>query len=85
MEKEEKAFDVFNVGNSKELSILELAEKICTQEGVDPKGISFEAAREGDIFKSVACNKSVKASLKDFKEVLIEDGLSKTIDWFKES
>ncbi|MGH1468688.1 MAG: NAD-dependent epimerase/dehydratase family protein [Bdellovibrionales bacterium] len=84
IEKKDKGFDVFNVGNSKELSVLELAQKICEQEGVDSRGISFEEAREGDIFRSVACNEKVKSSLKDFKEVLIEEGLLKTIRWFKE-
>lgn len=80
---DKKAFgEVFNIGCGKSITILKLAENIRDILGSN-QNILHEATRSGDIKDSLANIEKAMSHLKLNNLISLEEGLKKTIDWFK--
>ncbi|MEM3191137.1 MAG: GDP-mannose 4,6-dehydratase [Candidatus Parvarchaeota archaeon] len=74
--------EVMNVGSAEEVTIYELAEKIKGM--TDSKSrIKFEKARENDPRRRAADTRRAENLLGWKPKVSLEDGLKKTIEWFR--
>ena len=77
--------EVINVANGERVSlkhVLETVKKILGKEDVQPE---YQPTRQGDIKDSQADNTKAKELLGYEKLVNFEDGLQRTIDWWKTS
>ncbi|MBU0461151.1 MAG: LPS biosynthesis protein WbpP, partial [Nanoarchaeota archaeon] len=75
--------EIFNVACGERTTLLELAEKINKNFGKRIKPI-HEAERAGDIKHSLADISKAKKLLGYKVEVPFDEGLKKTIEWYKE-
>ncbi|MEM3191509.1 MAG: GDP-mannose 4,6-dehydratase, partial [Candidatus Parvarchaeota archaeon] len=74
--------EVVNVGSAEEVTIYELAEKI--KRMTDSKSrIVFEKARENDPRRRAADSRKAENMFGWKPKVSLEDGLKKTIEWFR--
>lgn len=80
---DEAAGGVFNVAWGNRLSILELAEKIAGQLGVECNPV-FGPVREGDVRDSQADSTRARNVLRWNPRVSLDEGLGQTIAWFRE-
>lgn len=74
---------VFNVGNGKQTSILELAETIIELTG-SKSGIDFKPKRVGDIRDSVGDIENARKNLGYCAAFNIRKGLAETISWYRQ-
>ncbi len=74
--------EVFNVGSSDQISIIDLAYKICSLVGVEPS-VSYLPRREDDPTRRAADIRKAVRLLGWQPRVPIEEGLRKTIAWIK--
>ena len=75
--------EVYNGGGGHEVSNLELARTICALAGADESLITFVEDRPGHDFRySMAWDRLRSLGWKP--EVTFEDGLRRTVDWFRE-
>jgi len=76
--------EVFNIACSKQTSLLELIDIL---NRIFPKNIKpiFRTGRPGDIKYSFADNKKAKKGLRWQPKISLEEGLIKTINWFKKN
>lgn len=81
-ENEEAKGEVFNVGNPKEITILELAKIIKKLTGSYSR-IKFYPLPEDDPKRRCPDISKIKEILRWEPKVSLEEGLRKTIDWFK--
>lgn len=77
--------EVMNVANGERISLLELFEVMKSITGRDDIAIDFQPERKGDVKHSQAGNALAKEWLGYEKLVGLEEGLKKTIDWWKSS
>lgn len=75
---------VYNLSTQTETSLLELVQVISEASGNDitPK---FEPVREGDIYRSVLSNKKAKDCLGWEPQILLSDGLRRTMKYFQDN
>jgi UDP-glucose 4-epimerase len=71
----------FNIGTAVETSVLELAERLLALSGKRSE-ISFAPARAGELMRSCLDVSKAGSVLGWRPAVALEDGLSRTIDWF---
>lgn len=76
--------EVFNIGNPNEITILQLAEKIISLTNSN-SSIKFVDLPEDDPMQRKPDITKANEKLKWFPEVLLEDGLMKTIAWVEKS
>ena len=81
---ESDSSEVFNIGNPNEITILQLAEKVVNLTGSKSE-IKFLDLPEDDPMQRKPDITKANEKLKWFPEVLLEDGLMKTIEWVKKS
>tara|TARA_B100000073_G_scaffold61354_3_gene45512 strand:+ start:2440 stop:3372 length:933 start_codon:yes stop_codon:yes gene_type:complete len=81
---ESDSSEVFNIGNPNEITILQLAEKVVNLTGSKSE-IKFSDLPEDDPMQRKPDITKANEKLKWFPEVLLEDGLMKTIEWVKKS
>ncbi len=74
--------EVFNLGNPDEHTILEFAKNILRLTGTDVR-INFEPARTDDPTRRKPDITKVQTHLGWKPQVTLEEGLNKTIEWFK--
>jgi dTDP-glucose 4,6-dehydratase len=72
-----------NIGNPREMKVLTFAEKLCEIMGVE-KNIVFEPLPEDDPKVRQPDIKKAMSILNWKPEVVLEDGLKKTAEWFKQ-
>lgn len=77
-----KNFEIFNIGSGEKTSIMELASKIIKLTGSTSR-IKFNSSRSGDIHHSVANISKAKEILQWKPKVSFEEGLVKTISYYK--
>ena len=84
--KSEKSFsgDIVNIAGGKQITINELFEKISELTSSKSKA-NYESEREGDIKHSLADISLAKVLLNWEPKVSLDEGLSKTIDYFKDA
>jgi len=73
---------VVNIGNNEELSILDLAKKICEILGKRFKPVFLEQ-RKNDPRRRCPDITLQKKIISDYNDVNIDEGLIRTIDWYK--
>jgi nucleoside-diphosphate-sugar epimerase len=77
--------DVMNIANGERISLIELVEVMKRVTGRHDLEIDFQPERKGDVKHSQADNSRAKEWLGYEKLVGLEEGLKKTIDWWKSS
>lgn len=85
MEAREGSGEVMNVANGEKVSLLELVEVMKKVTGRAEVGIDFQSERKGDVKHSQADNSRAVEWLGYEKVVGLEDGIRRTIDWWKTS
>ena len=74
----------FNMCTGKETSIKKIAETICKEFSLDPKVyIQKQAQRPGDVMRHLGDNSSFKQLTGFSPKTTIEEGIKKTVSWFK--
>lgn len=81
---ESNSSEVFNIGNPNEITILQLAEKIISLTNSN-SSIKFVDLPEDDPMQRNPDITKANEKLNWFPEVLLEDGLMKTISWVEKS
>ncbi|MEO5859111.1 MAG: SDR family oxidoreductase [Pyrinomonadaceae bacterium] len=77
--------EVMNVANGERVSLLELVDVMKSVTGRSDVTIDFQPGRTGDVKHSQADNKRAVEWLGYEKLVGLEEGIRRTIDWWKES
>jgi len=76
---------VMNVANGERVSLLELVDVMKSVTGRTDVTIDFQPERKGDVKHSKADNNRAKEWLGYTKLVGLEEGIKRTIDWWKDS
>jgi len=76
---------VMNVANGERVSLLELVEVMKTVTGRSDVTVDFQPERKGDVKHSQANNTRAKEWLGYTKLIGLEEGIKRTIDWWKAS
>ncbi|MDI1240431.1 MAG: GDP-mannose 4,6-dehydratase, partial [bacterium] len=76
---------VMNVANGERVSLLELVDVMKTVTGRTDISVDFQPERKGDVKHSQADNNRAKEWLGYTKLVGLEEGIKRTIDWWKAS
>jgi nucleoside-diphosphate-sugar epimerase len=85
MEATSGSGQVMNVANGERVSLLELIEVMKSVTGRTDVTIDFQPERTGDVKHSQADNSRAKEWLGYTKLVGLEEGIRRTIDWWKDS
>jgi UDP-glucose 4-epimerase len=80
--KEDAAGQVFNLADGNSISVNQIAEKINKLLGKNVKS-KHVAERAGDVLKTQADNSKAKRLLGYKGEVSFDEGLKRTVEWFK--
>ncbi len=76
-------YSLFNICNSKSVKITNLL-KIMKKNNIKPKIIKRKF-QKGDIKDALGSNKELKKIISNYKFMKFENGLQRTIDWYKEN
>ena len=76
--------NIFNIGTGSQVTINRLWEAIAALSGQTRLAPHYEAARAGDILHSCAGMDFTKSRLKFNPEYSLEEGLKKTLEWYKQ-
>jgi dTDP-glucose 4,6-dehydratase len=76
--------EVFNVGTGKSLSVIEIAAKVNRAFGIEDGNLSFIPDRYGQVQMHIASYKKAEELLGFSPKVQFEEGLNRTIQWYKE-
>jgi dTDP-glucose 4,6-dehydratase len=76
---------VFNIGTGRSLSVLEIAHKLIDAFSLPKEDLSFMPDRFGQVQKHIASYAKARAVLGFLADVKFEQGLMKTIQWYKEN
>lgn len=77
--------EVFNVATGVHRSILSIAQDVVRIMGMDESIITFVGERPGQVFRHTGDITKIKDMFKWEPEVTWEDGLERTIQWYKEN
>lgn len=81
---EEKESIILSVSEKDEITIKDVAYLIKEKMGHN-KEIVFDTSKADGQYKKTADNTKLMKAIKDFKFTSIEEGISKTVDWFMEN
>ena len=73
---------VLSVGPEQEVSIAKVAELIANEFG---KSICYDTSKSDGQYKKTASNAKLKTLIPDFEFTPIEEGIRKTVEWFKQN
>ncbi|MEW6570127.1 MAG: GDP-mannose 4,6-dehydratase [Nitrospirota bacterium] len=76
--------EVLNVGTGRSLSVFEIARKVLEAFGLDEK-YEFIPDRYGQVQKHIASNEKAQKTIGFVPAVSFEEGLRKTIEWYKDN
>lgn len=82
-ENEKSRGKIINLGSGKDISINRLLQGICDYMGYDGEW-EHRPARTSDVRNLCACSKLAKELLDFEPQVSFEEGIVKTLDWYKE-
>ena len=85
LEAENGSGQVMNVANGERVSLLELVEVMKDVTGATAVSVDFQPERKGDVKHSQADNSRAKEWLGYTKLIGLEEGIKRTIDWWKAS
>jgi len=73
---------VFNVASGRETTMLTLVQQLC--QALDYKGeIEFQPGRTADVRRHLAGVERARAMIGDVAQTRLEDGLLKTVEWYR--
>jgi GDP-L-fucose synthase len=75
--------DIINIGAGEEHSIREFAKIICDRVGYDFNSIRFDLARYVGARSKILSVEKLRTLLPDIRMTPLEQGLQRTIDWFR--
>ncbi len=75
--------EIFNVGTGRKLSIIEIANKVLEIFRLDKDRLHFMPDRYGQVQNHIASYEKAKNVLGFIPEISFEDGLERTIKWYK--
>lgn len=75
--------EVFNIGTGRSLSVIEIASLIIKRMGKTEESIQYIGERPGQVFRHTADYSKIKQLLGWEPKIGFEDGLDKTIEWYK--
>lgn len=76
--------EVFNIGSGRSLSVFEIADKIVSEFGIGQK-FEFLPERPGQVNKHLSSTEKAEKILGFRSAVSFEQGIKKTIQWYKEN
>ena len=79
---EKLKYNIFNICSSKPIKVKKLIDIINANINYKPK-ILLRPYRKGEMIKTYGCNKLIKKTLKFNKFTSLEDGIQKTLIWYK--
>ncbi|MBI4019213.1 MAG: GDP-mannose 4,6-dehydratase [Candidatus Aenigmarchaeota archaeon] len=86
MEKKVPSGEIFNAASERDISIREIAEKICEITGRDfDKSVQFNLGRPGELMRSIGSSDKARKMLGWSPSVSIDEGLRMTYDWYKQN
>lgn len=74
---------VFNIGSGQEISIIEIAKRVARYMNIDESKIHFTKDRPGQVSTFAADYRKIKKMLGWIPKKRLSDGLSETIEWYK--
>ena len=74
---------VINICDSKEYSIKEIVDKLVEYTHISPDLIKYDTNHSDGILKKTVSNRKLLAYYPDFKFTSIDQGLLKTVSWFR--
>jgi len=77
--------EVFNVGTGQSLRVIDIARKVLAVFHLDEKNLKFMGDRIGQVQQHIASYKKAQVTLGFVPEVSFDEGLEKTIQWYKEN
>ncbi|MFQ5481296.1 MAG: dTDP-glucose 4,6-dehydratase [Nitrospinaceae bacterium] len=75
--------EVFNIASGRHRSILSIARNVVGMMGLDDSAITFIGDRPGQVFRHTGDSGKIQRVLGWKPEVTWEDGLARTIDWYR--
>lgn len=75
--------EVFNVGTGHGMSVLEIARKLLIAFGLNESKLNFIPDRYGQVQNHLASYEKARNILGFIPEISFEDGIEKTINWYK--
>jgi dTDP-glucose 4,6-dehydratase len=80
-----KSGDIYNIGGGRELTNLEITQLILDEMGFENSSIEFVEDRKGHDFRYSVDWRKINQDLGYAPKVKFEDGLRKTIKWYREN
>lgn len=77
--------EVFNLGTGKSISVLDIGKEVINIFGLDEKYLSFMEERFGQVSKHISSTEKAERVVGFRAEVSFEEGLQKTIQWYKQN
>lgn len=77
--------EVFNVGTGLSISVIDIAHKVLKAFNLDKAKLTFMKDRFGQVQQHIATYKKAKETLGFVPKVSFDEGLEKTIKWYKEN
>jgi nucleoside-diphosphate-sugar epimerase len=78
-------FDVFNIGTTNHIKVLDFIDEIFTQVGWKPKKLDLQVNRPTGVSSRASNNGKIDAIFGWSPNVSVKQGLSRTIEWYKNS
>jgi dTDP-glucose 4,6-dehydratase len=75
----------FNLGTGKSISVLDIGKKVVNIFGLDEKYLSFMEERFGQVSKHISSTEKAERVVGFKAEVSFEEGLQRTIQWYKQN
>jgi nucleoside-diphosphate-sugar epimerase len=78
-------FDVFNVGTSDHIKVIDFVEQIFREIDWQPKNFDFQLGKPSGVASRASDNSKIKEIFDWEPSVSITDGIARTISWYKKS
>jgi dTDP-glucose 4,6-dehydratase len=77
--------EVFNIGTGESLRVIDIAHKVLEEFNLDPSNLNYITDRFGQVQQHIASYKKAQKKLGFVPKVSFEEGLERTIRWYKEN
>jgi UDP-glucuronate 4-epimerase len=82
-DKRDLAFDVFNVGTSKHIKVIDFVSEIFTKVGWEPKKLDLQLDKPVGVSSRASNNSKIQQVFGWEPAISISVGLARTISWYK--
>jgi len=77
--------ETFHIGDSEEISIQKLADKMFKISGWKPQKIIVNKSPHGSVKRRLADTKKIKTMIKWIPKIKLDVGLKETLDWYRKN